>query len=85
MAKKIAKGRILSPNEIKNGDIGEAQRDPWINTWNTTGNNADYCTDFLGYLMPLRLLQICGISGKVPVRHFIAVPYIIDRIDISGF
>jgi hypothetical protein len=31
--------------------------------------------------------QICGISGKfsVPVRHFIAVPYIIDRIGISSY
>jgi hypothetical protein len=30
----------------------------------------------------LTIQQICGIPGKfsVPVRHFIAVPYIIDRI-----
>ena len=35
----------------------------------------------------LTIRQICGISRKfsVPVRHFIAVPYIIDRIGISGY
>ena len=35
----------------------------------------------------LTILQICSISGKfsVPVRHFIAVPYITDRIGISGY
>jgi hypothetical protein len=47
--------------------------------------------DFLGYLTIvvnfLTIQQICGISGKfsVLVRHFIAVPYIIDRIGISGY
>ena len=35
----------------------------------------------------LTIRQICGISRKfsVPVRHFIAVPYIIDRICISDY
>jgi hypothetical protein len=46
--------------------------------------------NFLGYLTPLLLLSISLRFGKfvvflVPVRHFIADPYIIDRIGISSY